>query len=63
MHVCYHNDNNNNNIIHVPCMSIQWSLIQTLTEGTKVTLTYELNRYTFRVFECKPAKGICVDDI
>ena len=30
---------------------------QTLTEGTKVTLTYELNRYTLKVLECKPAKG------
>lgn len=30
---------------------------QTLTEGTKVTLTYELNKYTLKVLECKPAKG------
>ena len=31
--------------------------LQTLTEGTKVTLTYELNRYTLKVLECKPAQG------
>ena len=29
----------------------------TLTEGTKVTIMYELNRYTFKVLRCKPAKG------
>lgn len=31
--------------------------IQTLTEGTKVTLTYELNRYTLKVLKCEPSTG------
>ena len=38
-------------------MEFQLRNFQTLTEGTKVTLTYELNRYTLKVLECKPSKG------
>ena len=38
-------------------MEFQLRNFQTLTEGTKVTLTYELNRYTLKVLECKPEKG------
>jgi hypothetical protein len=38
-------------------MEFQLRNFQTLTEGTKVTLTYELNRYTLKVLQCKPAKG------
>jgi len=38
-------------------MEFQLRNFQTLTEGTKVTLTYELNKYTLKVLECKPAKG------
>ena len=38
-------------------MTVSLFLVQTLTEGSKVTLTYELNRYTLKVLECKPAKG------
>ena len=40
-------------------MEFQLRNFQTLTEGTKVTLTYELNRYTLKVLECKPSKGTC----
>ena len=38
-------------------MEFQLRNFQTLTEGSRVTLTYELNRYTLKVLECKPAKG------
>ena len=38
-------------------MEFQLRNFQTLTEGTKVTLTYELNRYTLKVLQCKPANG------
>ena len=38
-------------------MEFQLRNFQTLTEGTKVTLTYELNRYTLKVLQCKPEKG------
>ena len=38
-------------------MEFQLRNFQTLTEGTKVTLTYELNKYTLKVLQCKPEKG------
>ena len=45
------------NIMPVDCIAVYYLFNQTLTEGTKVTLTYELNRYTLKVLECKPSKG------
>eukprot|EP00731_Ephydatia_muelleri_P008856 Em0004g1194a len=43
-------------------MEFQLRNFQTLTEGTKVTLNYENNRYTLKVLECRPNKGISIVD-
>ena len=43
--------------LQLMCVCVCVCVLQTLTEGTKVTLTYELNRYTLKVLQCKPAKG------
>ena len=55
MHIYVH-------VVYTSCKYVDYLdyavlFIQTLTEGTKVTLTYELNRYTLKVLECKPSKG------
>ncbi|XP_019850911.1 PREDICTED: uncharacterized protein LOC100636770 isoform X1 [Amphimedon queenslandica] len=46
----------------VAILEFQLRNFQTLTEGTKVTITYELNKHTFKILRCKPAKGISIVD-